>query len=122
MSTSHHPMDPVKRQLTDDKANSLLKFNEVLRQLDREVPAQVISCFFYIAAHNPCHKQALEEDLGITTSSASRNIDWLSRYHRLRKPGLGLIEKTTDPSNHRRIICSLTPKGVELIQTLKNTL
>lgn len=115
-------MDPLKRQLTDEVAASLLKFNEVLRQLDREVPAQVISCFFYIAAHDPCHKQAIEEDLGMTASSASRNTDWLSCSHRLNKPGLGLIEKTKDPSNLKRVICSLTPKGVKLIQSLKNKL
>lgn len=86
------------------------------------MPAQVLSCFFYVASHNPCHKQALEEDLGFTTASASRNIDWLTDRHRLKKPGLGLVNKYYDPSNKRRLLVSLTPKGEALIKHLKDTL
>ena len=115
-------MDPLKRLQTDDVANSLLQGIELLRLLDREVPAQVISCFLYIAAHNPCHKQALEEDLGFTTASASRNIDWLCGRHRLGKPGLDLVMKVPDPSNRRRLLCTLSPKGDALLRSLKDTI
>ena len=95
---------------------------ERLRILDREIPAQVVSILLYIAIHEPCHKQAIEEDLGYTTGSCSRNIDWLTTKHRLNKPGLGLVEKWKDPSNRRRYIVALTPKGKELINTLETQL
>lgn len=115
-------MDPLKRQLTDEVSQSLLSGIELLRILDREVPAQVLSCFLYIAAHNPCHKQALEEDLDFTTASASRNIDMLCVKNRLKKPGFGLVWKDYDPSNRRRLMCGLTPKGEALIRQLKDTI
>jgi len=111
-------VDPLRRELTDDRAERILCMIERLRVLDREVPAQVISCFLYIASHNHCHKEALEEDLGFTTASSSRNIDWLSTKHRSGRPGLGLVFKERDPDNGRRIICSLSAKGKDLVEDL----
>ena len=92
------------------------------RQLDREVTAQLVVTFLYIASHNPCHKQALEEELNFSTASASRNVDWLSHHHRLNKPGLGLVMKERDTTNLRRYILSLTPKGEQLVQTIEDLL
>jgi DNA-binding MarR family transcriptional regulator len=100
----------------------LLKAFELLRLMDREIPGQLVSAFLYIASHNPCHKQALEEDLDLPTSSSSRLVDWLSHYHRLGKPGLGLVTKTKDPTNFRRIIVTLTPKGESLARQMKEHL
>ena len=111
-------MDPLARQLTSPRLGRLLEAVELFRVLDREIPAQVISAFLYVASHNPCHKQSLEQDLGFTTASASRNTDWLSTVTRLKKPGLGLIHKYRDPSNNRRVLLSLTEKGEELAQKL----
>ena len=111
-------MDPLARQLTNPRLGRLLEALELFRVLDREVPAQVISTFLYVASHNPCHKQALEQDLGFTTASASRNTAWLSDQHRLKKPGLGLIHKYKDPSNNRRVLLALTEKGEELSERL----
>ena len=113
-------MDPLKRELTDSNMLKLMKTTELLRILDREVPGQLLSVFFYVASHNPCHKLAMEEDLGIKTSSASRLTDWLSDYHRLGKPGLGLIKKYTDASNRRRQYLILTEKGEALINQIKD--
>jgi len=90
--------------------------------MDREIPAQVIMTFLYIAAHDNCHKQALEEDLNLTTASSSRNTDWLSDHHRLNKPGLGLIIKSQDPVNRRRIVLKLSHKGRLLINAIKDAL
>ena len=111
--------DPLKRQTTSAQTVKLLHAFELLRTLEREVPGQVVSAFLYVASHNPCHKQAVEEDLDFKTSSGSRTTDWLSDYHRLGKPGLGLIEKYKDPSNYRRVMLKLTPKGEALAEQMK---
>lgn len=111
--------DPLKRELTDESVAVVLAMQNELLTLDREIPGQVVQMFLYIASHNPCHKQALEEDLGFSTASASRNSDWLSIHHRLKKKGLGLIHKYPDPSNRRRQMFMLTPKGDELIHRIK---
>jgi len=106
--------DPLKRLVTDDQILKLMKAFELLRLMDREIPGQLVSCFFYVCSHDGCHKLAMEEDLGLKTASASRLTDWLSDYHRLGKPGLGLIEKYTDPTNRRRQYLRLTEKGKSL--------
>ena len=115
-------MDPFRKQLTDPTVERLLKVTQRLQALDREIPAQVIACFLYIASHEDCHKQALEEALCLTTASASRNTDWLSHTHRLNKPGLGLIIKEVDPTNKRRLQLRLSAKGKRLIQSIKDDL
>jgi DNA-binding MarR family transcriptional regulator len=115
-------MDPLRRQLTDPSLLGLSKIIDLFRLMDREVPAQVIMTFLYIAAHDNCHKQALEEDLNMTTASGSRNTDWLSDHHRLNKPGLGLIIKSQDPVNRRRIVLKLSQKGRLLINAIKDAL
>ena len=111
--------DPLKRQVTDPRINQLLGAFNLLREMDREIPGQLVSAFLYVASHNPCHKLALEEDLCFKTASSSRLIDWLSDYHRLGKPGLGLVSKYKDPSNYRRVIVELTHKGKQLINDMK---
>lgn len=115
-------MNPLKRDQTDHSVDRLLDALDLLRLLDREIPGQVMATFLYVASHNPCHKQALEEDLGFSTASGSRNTDWLSEKHRLKKPGLGLIKKEIDPSNKRRQLLSLTKEGELLISKMKKLL
>jgi DNA-binding MarR family transcriptional regulator len=79
----------------------------------------VILTFLYVATHNKCHKQALEEELGLTTAGGSRNTDWLAKVHRLNKPGLDLIIKEVDPSNRRRLQLRLSPKGESLVKQIE---
>ena len=113
-------MDPLKRQQTSTRINKVLKAFELLRLMDREIPGQLVSAFLYVASHNPCHKQAMEEDLGLSPASGSRLIDWLSDFHRLGKPGLGLVAKSKDATNHRRILVELTPKGESLARQMRD--
>tara|TARA_Y100001963_G_scaffold12140_1_gene15316 strand:- start:46 stop:402 length:357 start_codon:yes stop_codon:yes gene_type:complete len=115
-------MDPYRRQLTDLKIEKLLKVINLLRLYDREIPAQVIATLLYVGSHNECHKQALEEELNFTTASSSRNTDWLSKQHRLNKPGLNLITKEVDQTNKRRQLLTLTKKGEDLMKQIKEIL
>jgi DNA-binding MarR family transcriptional regulator len=95
---------------------------DLIRLMDSEMPAQLVSCLLYIASHKDCHKQAMEEYLNISVASGSRNTDWLSKKHRLGKPGLNLITKERDPSNGRRLVLKLTNKGEQLIKQIRTTL
>ena len=118
-------MDPLKRLETDSRLNLLLTGWETLRLMHREIPAQAVTCLLYIASHNPCHKQAIEEDCQLTTASSSRMTDLLSDgYGRkgVETPGLGLITKYTDPGNKRRFMCKLTSKGEQLVHLIKSTI
>ena len=115
-------MDPLKRLETDSRLNLLLTSWEILRTQHREIPAQAVTVLLYVASHNPCHKQAIEEDQSLTTASCSRMVDLLCDGHGrkgVKTPGLGLIHKYTDPSNKRRHLLKLTPKGEALVHSLK---
>lgn len=98
------------------------RIHELFRLEDVEVPGQLVSVFCFIASHNPCHLQAIMEGLGLSSNSVSRNTDWLSDYHRLGKPGMGLIKKYKDPTNMRRVIVELTPKGQGMVRQIKEIL
>ena len=115
-------MDPLKKQVTDDSVVRLVDILQEFRKLDYEMPAQVILCFVFVASHNPCHSEVLCHELGLTRAAVSRNTDWLSEKHRLRKPGLGLIKKEVDESNRRRMILSLTAKGKLMLKSIRDKL
>ena len=109
------PVDPLRKQLTDDRLINLLKALEYLRtevapELDH-IPLQVVSTFLYVATHNDCHKQQIEQVFGLSVASGSRCTDFLCEKNRVGKDGLGLITKEVDPSNRRRQVLSLTVKG-----------
>ena len=62
----------------------------------------------------------MEQELGLTTASSSRNTDILSKGRLGRgAKGLDLITKEVDPSNRRRQTLKLTPRGRALAQQMK---
>lgn len=115
-------MNPLRREVTNDDLLPLLEVIEEIRVRDPDMTASVLSIFLYVATHDTCHKQAIEEDLEISTSNCSRAADWLLDKKTLRKPGLGLIKKEDDPSNRRRVMYSLTQQGKHLAKRLQTTL
>ena len=116
-------MDPLRREITNNQLLPLLQAIEAIRVEDPEMTSTVISVFLYVASHEGCHKQAIEEDLGISTSNSSRAADWLLNKKTLRKSGeVGLITKEKDPSNNRRITFTLTEKGIALANKLIDTI
>lgn len=104
---------------TDLKLGRLQRSVDLLRLFDNELPAQVISVFFYVCAHNGCSTKEMPKALGLAQSSISRCTDWLSDYHRLGKPGMGLIKKTKDPLDGRARRLHLTFKGQMLMEEIK---
>ena len=112
----------LRRNLTDEKIERLLRGYNLLRLYDREIPAQVLATLFYIGSHNDCHKTALEEDLNFTTASSSRNTDKLSKNHRLGKAGYDLIVKEVEQVSPYSQRLKLTKKGEDLMTQIKSIL
>ena len=112
----------VQRKVTSTAMDRILNGFETLRLLDREVPGQLVSAFLYVASHNPCHKIAMEQALGLTSASASRTISWMSANHRLGKPGLDLVVKYEDPFDARRFMVKLSPHGERLANKILTTI
>ena len=125
MNSATVSIDPLKRKLTDQRLSSILQAWELLRTRHHELPAQAVTVFLYVASHDPCHKQSIEEDQGLTTASCSRMIDVLNKGPArpgIKTKGLGLVEKYSDPSNGRRFLIRLTPEGEDLADQLKTTI
>lgn len=110
----------MRSLLVDPQARRIYDAIELLRILDREMPAQLVSTFLYIAAHETVDTLQIAEATGMAKSSVSRNTDWLSSHHRIKtRVGLGLITKEENPLNWRTRNCRLTPKGASLIKQIK---
>jgi len=113
-------VEDLRARLTDPPSAKILRAFELLRVLDREMPGQCVSTFLYVASHDGCHKQALENALALSTAASSRNTDLLSTGRiGNRRSGLELISKEYDPTNRRRQIMRLTPKGKQVINQMK---
>lgn len=102
----------------------LLDVIETLRVLDVEMPAQVISCFLFIASRpDGCTTAEMQEELGLTAASMSRNTTWLTGQHRSNPDrGLNLITKEVYESNKRLRYLRLTPQGHQLANKISNML
>jgi DNA-binding MarR family transcriptional regulator len=59
---------------------------------------------------------------GLSQSSISRNVKAMSKYHRLGKPGLNLMEAVIDPREPRRRLVFLTAEGKAFITKLMRTI
>jgi len=119
-----HPMDPARGLVTDDNALSVFKAIEIVRDLaiDGNMPLQALQCFLYVCSHDKCHKSRMEQDMGLSTASGSRNTDYLCAQNRFKVAGLNLITKEVDPLNKRRIVLRLTPLGIRVKNDLMNEL
>ena len=63
--------------------------------------------------------QEMEDVLGTSNASISRTVSRLSDVNRLGKPGYGLVEKLIDPSEGRRYLVRLSPKGLAWMRAIK---
>ena len=102
----------------DNESYNLLRVLTMFMKLDnsQDVPLQAMAVFWYVATYQNCSKKDIEKYFGMSKASASRLTDYISRYHRLGKAGLGLISKEADPKDKRRTLLKLTRKGKDLIE------
>ena len=90
------------------------------RDLQDKIPVQMLQVFLYVGSHNPCHNLCLEKHLSLSTAAGSRNTDILSTGRPGKESeGLNLIYKDFDPTNRRRQMLSLTPKGKRYLEDIK---
>ena len=108
----------------DNESYNLLRVLTLFMKLDntQDVPLQAIAVFWYVATYQNCSKKDIEEYFKMSKASISRMTDYISRYHRLGKAGLGLISKEQDPKDKRRTLLKLSRKGKDLIEKSFNTL
>ena len=108
----------------DNESYNLLRVLHMFMNLDdsQQVPLQSMAVFWYVATYQNCSKKDIEDHFKMSKASTSRLTDYISRYHRLGKSGLGLITKEQDPNDKRRTLLKLTRKGKDLIEMSFSTL
>ena len=116
-------MDGINIAIRSDMLR-MLGVVEILRVLDVEMPAQVMSCFLFVASRpDGCTTAELQEELGLTAASMSRNTTWLTGQHRSNpKRGLNLITKEVYQPNKRLRYLRLTQQGRNLAKQLSTQL
>ena len=109
-------------KLTSEGSLRAFYIVELLRSTgEREFPAQLMSIFFWIAAHDGCRQEDLAPACNMSTSSVSRCVTWLGPKHRIEtRSGLKLVKRERDPDNHRAWRLHLTPKGKIFRQLLED--
>jgi DNA-binding MarR family transcriptional regulator len=112
----------TRSQLSDEEVLPLMRANELLRMIRKDIKSQYLTIFYYVAAHDPCYLKSIEDDLGFSQGACSRGSDYLSATDRFGKPGLNWITKKEDNLDARRMVLSLTPTGKAVIRQLKEAL
>lgn len=87
----------------------------VIREVAPEIGIQAVHLLLEVARKPGITVGELMRKTGLSQSSCSRNLALLSAQHRLGKPGLDLVYTQEDPSERRRKLARLTPKGEELV-------
>lgn len=111
-----------KPQLTSADLYRLYLVMELLRSTgEKEFPMQLASVFFYVASHDGCQQEDIQIATGLSRSSVSRNVSWLSSHHRLEhRDGLKVLRRERDPYDFRRWKIFLTPKGQRWVNLIEH--
>lgn len=87
---------------------------------EKEFPAQLMSCFLWIASHNGCRQEDLKKACSISPGAVSRNVTWLGPQHRLKhRSGLKLVRRERDLENYKAWRLYLTPRGEIFLNVLE---
>lgn len=95
---------------------------EEFRKINPEMQMQTALAFLIIgeAGEDGIPMLELQKDMGVASSTTSRNVSTLSDVHWRdpKKPGLGLIDRHEDPNDRRNKIVRLSAKGRRVLTTI----
>lgn len=104
--------------MTHKALSMLVEVIKRFRDYDQEMQMQTAQVFLEVAKQPGITMRELEERVGISQASCSRNVAALSKVHRLNKPGMDLVVAQPDPAAAYRKLVYLTPKGQRMIEAL----
>ena len=101
-----------------NKLSQVLKL--IGKELDYDVPYPALQVFLYVAKHQGCQQKDVEENLGLTNASASRNVSIWTDRRADRRPGFGFITRDFDPYDQRYRVLNLTEAGKAFYEKIRN--
>lgn len=99
--------------------NTLIKVCDLLGEVDDQLQIQTLRCLLFVAARGKCIQKDLEQSLGMTNASASRNISYWTHRRFDKKQGKGFIDRVEDDFDRRFKSLTLTKKGKDFIAKLR---
>ena len=104
--------------------NSMKGMVQQFRILDKEMQAQTMLAFLYIAERDRVGVETRVLDVGefldVKSASATRNVQALSRIARHGKPGHDLVVSIENPLKRTEKLIKLTEKGRHFLKMLEN--
>ena len=91
--------------------NSTVEGVEAFGQIDPNMSLTAMLVFLFVARRGICNQQDIEIGLGLTSSSATRNVAYWSEAKTFSVPGQGFVVREEDPRDRRSKLVRLTPKG-----------
>ena len=106
----------VSNQTPTMWAKRAIDATHVQRKLGDLMTPQALQVVLAVYEQHGITMQGIEKRTRLALGSVSRNLMSLGEWHRLGKPGLGLVETVDDPTERRRKIAFLTKKGREFVE------
>lgn len=80
----------------------------------KDIPITVtqLTCMHILSQNRKLSMSELASDLCMSNQQLTKVVDVLTEY--------GMVERICDPKNRRKFYAQLTPKGEELLSSLKN--
>lgn len=107
-------------------AGALLRaMTELTREIDRDLPITAALVLLSVARQGSegADQGRIQDELEMSTASISRTVQTLGDVHYLKgKEGLKLITREFDPTDNRRRVLKLTPKGTKLLRAVLGAL
>lgn len=87
-----------------------------------ELQLSTLRTFLFVATRGTCGQKDVEQHLKATQGSTSRNVAFWTEKRFDREPGMGFIRREEDDNDRRSKKLSLTSKGDEFYNRLKEKL
>lgn len=106
---------------TSSELRTAIRVLETFKEIDPEISLPSMLVLLYAAERDgePGNQAQVTERLNMTGATASRSISHFLEYKRPRVRGLDLLENTPDHEDRRFKIITLTRKGLDFINRLK---
>ncbi len=95
---------------------------QVVRDLDATLPVQDLHGFLYITNNPGCRVTDLQNNLGVSSASATRIVHRLGHFESKGRVGLGLITVETDKEDRRQRCLWLSTKGQKLVKRMESAM
>lgn len=99
--------------------NILNRAIDLFYDVHPEMNITMAKVFIFIAQRGLCTQKDLEVALGLTNSTASRNVSWWCTQKVFGKEGIGYLERFESPEDRRYKMIRLTKEGQLFYKRLK---